>query len=328
MERGASPAERSAAFTEAPAQAPAPSNAFDGGLNPALEAAFSAIGRVRDELALLPGAGSNNSRIEMATAADIVESLAETLDRDIEVLRRLRDALTGPILTTFTGAPMTSGDFASEIVAVIERIEHSEGVVRDISATLAAHRCDLAAVIAEPQALPDDDEPMPERDIFDRAVVAATRCALESERRLAILLAGVDGTAEIAHAHGAPVADEMIAAAGQELVRRVGDLGIVYRHGQNVFAVLLPDSNLRQAVAVAEHLRRSANEQVIEAGPDGVALGRLSLSIGAAALGDDDNTATLMGRVAGCLTEAQWTGGNRVICETDPDFDQDLRRSS
>ncbi|WP_334176039.1 diguanylate cyclase [Pseudoxanthobacter sp.] len=327
MERGASPvpAERSAVPRQS---SEAGLNAFDGGLNPALEAAFSAITRVREEIALLPGAGTADARVEMATAADIVESLAETLERDIEVLKRLRDALGGPVLTAFSGAPLGADDFAGQIVSVIERIEQSEGVVRDISATLAAHRCDLAAVLADPLPMPPDNEPMPEREVFDRAVVAATRCALESERRLAVLLAGVDHCAELGRTHGQPVADDVAAAAGRMLVDCVGDLGIVYRHGPEAFAVLLPDSNLRQAVAVAEHLRRAAaGQQMVVAGLAEEALGRLSLSLGVAALSDDDNPATLMARAAGCLSEAQWSGGNRVICETDPDFEQDLRRS-
>jgi diguanylate cyclase len=49
-------------------------------------------------------------------------------------------------------------------------------------------------------------------------------------------------------------------------------------------------------------------------------LGRVTISIGVAALRPNDNSQSLIERADNCLYAAKRNGRNRVICETDPEI--------
>lgn len=308
---------------------PGGSNALEGGLNPSLEAAFAAVDGAQREISdLVTRQTGGLASGEAAALVDIVDTVTDVLDQQIETLRALRVAITGPLLDQLSQEGPTAHAVAATIVALMDKLETADRGARRLATALCDHRAELADLITPPDAdpiLPPDDEPMPERPVFDRAIATAVRCAIETDRRLAVLIVGVDRFAEIEASDGTVATEAALTAVGRTLVAGVADLGVVYRYSADMFAVILPDSNLRQAVAVGEHLRRGIAHQgdVPELGRDGE---RLSISVGASALSHEDDVASLMERVSCCLGEAQWAGGDRVMCETDPDFDIDLRR--
>jgi diguanylate cyclase len=51
-------------------------------------------------------------------------------------------------------------------------------------------------------------------------------------------------------------------------------------------------------------------------------LGRVTLSVGVAALGPGDTPQSLLERADVCLYAAKRSGRNRVICQTDPEANQ------
>ena len=94
---------------------------------------------------------------------------------------------------------------------------------------------------------------------------------------------------------------------------------IAARYGGEEFAVVLPNTVLRSAITVADHIRRAVMTKELMKRSTGEHLGRVTISVGVAALRPDDTPQTLIERADSCLYAAKRNGRNRVISETDPE---------
>jgi diguanylate cyclase len=103
----------------------------------------------------------------------------------------------------------------------------------------------------------------------------------------------------------------------------IADNDIIARYGGEEFSVVLPDTALSQAVAVAETIRRSVMAKDLIKKSTGQILGRVSISAGVSTLRTGDETDSLIERADACLYVAKRCGRNRAICETDSDYDSD-----
>ena len=98
---------------------------------------------------------------------------------------------------------------------------------------------------------------------------------------------------------------------------------IASRYGGEEFAVILPSTALRQAITVADHIRRAVMTKELMKRSTGEHLGRVTISIGVAHYHKGDTGQAFIERADACLYAAKRTGRNRVICETDPEMTSD-----
>ena len=98
------------------------------------------------------------------------------------------------------------------------------------------------------------------------------------------------------------------------------------RYGGEEFAVVLPQTVLRSAITVADHIRRAVMTKELMKRSTGEHLGRITVSVGVASLRPGDTMATLLERADACLYTAKRTGRNRVISETDPEMTRGQRQ--
>lgn len=97
-----------------------------------------------------------------------------------------------------------------------------------------------------------------ERAQFDDELDLECRRARRSGQPLALLLAGLEGLAAYRKRHGQGAADNAlrhVAGLAQQALQRPGDL--VARHGDEVFALLLPDTTAAGAAALAARLQQA-----------------------------------------------------------------------
>jgi diguanylate cyclase len=94
---------------------------------------------------------------------------------------------------------------------------------------------------------------------------------------------------------------------------------IAARYGGEEFAIVLPRTALREAITVADQIRRSVMSKELMKRSTGEHLGRVTLSIGVATHRGGDSINSLIERADACLYAAKRNGRNRVICETDPE---------
>ena len=85
------------------------------------------------------------------------------------------------------------------------------------------------------------------------------------------------------------------------------------------FAVVLPNTPLRQAITFADQIRRAVMVKELMRRSTGEHLGRVTISIGVAAFRAGETAQSFIQRADACLYAAKRNGRNRVICETDPE---------
>src|SRR5664280_1104027 len=103
------------------------------------------------------------------------------------------------------------------------------------------------------------------------------------------------------------------------LMQNVKGQDTTARYGGEEFAVILPNTVLRSAITVADHIRRGVMTKELMKRSTGEHLGRVTISVGVATLHKSDSAQSLIERTDGCLYAAKRHGRNRVMCETDPE---------
>jgi two-component system cell cycle response regulator len=144
------------------------------------------------------------------------------------------------------------------------------------------------------------------------------------EGLMARTAAGVDGPALLAldidrfksinDGYGHPGGDVVLCEISQRIARNVRPFDLVARYGGEEFVVVMPETPIAVAAAVAERLRHAiADEPIVSQDiPAGI---RVTISIGVAATlpGGDDSSAALLKRADDALYAAKHLGRNRVM---------------
>lgn len=148
---------------------------------------------------------------------------------------------------------------------------------------------------------------------FDGVLDEEIRRARRSGSPLAVLLADIDHFKRINDSYGHPFGDEclrQVAAVLTAHCQRAGDLAA--RYGGEEFVVLLPASDQRQAVVLAERIRQDIERLQLRHGDLPVAL---TISLGVATLGSTCASAeALLAAADAALYAAKHAGRNRVVC--------------
>jgi diguanylate cyclase (GGDEF)-like protein len=143
--------------------------------------------------------------------------------------------------------------------------------------------------------------------LLDKEAARAKR----SHGRLAVLFLDIDHFKRINDTYGHADGDAVICTLAELCRSAVRETDTIARLGGEEFAVLLPDTNLSDALVVAERIRQSAEQAVVETGkPCGI---RFCVSIGAAELFADTEVGhDLLARADARLYQAKTSGRNRV----------------
>lgn len=134
--------------------------------------------------------------------------------------------------------------------------------------------------------------------------------ATRSGRPLSIALLDIDRFKSINDRHGHPAGDAVLQAVADELrqVTRAGDL--LGRFGGEEFAIVMPETDLRQARWVCERLRKAIAKRNMHF-PDGT-IGRVTVSSGVALLVGEESCDHLISRADGALYQAKADGRDLV----------------
>lgn len=137
--------------------------------------------------------------------------------------------------------------------------------------------------------------------------------ALETNEAMSLMLTDIDHFKTFNDNFGHLTGDQVLRLVAMSVKRNVKGKDTTARYGGEEFAVILPNTNLRAAVTVAEHIRRAVMAKELMKRSTGEHLGRMTISIGVATLRKGDTGQSLIERADTCLYAAKRHGRNRVI---------------
>ena len=200
--------------------------------------------------------------------------------------------------------------------ALEDRLTLSKSEINNLQQSLEAMRA---------ESLTDPLTGLGNRKYFDRTMRTAIQNALQNNQPLSLLIMDIDHFKSFNDSYGHLTGDQVLRLVATSLKQTIKGQDITARYGGEEFTVVLPDTALRQALTVADHIRRAIMSKELKKKSTGEILGRVTISAGVAMLKPGDDIDSMIERADACLYAAKRNGRNRVICEADPEYAADAQ---
>lgn len=188
-----------------------------------------------------------------------------------------------------------------------ERLQASKQEINDLQVSLEAVRT---------ESLTDPLTQLANRKFFDMTLQKAIAEANEKGEALSLLLTDIDHFKAFNDTYGHLTGDQVLRLVAMSVKHNVKGKDTAARYGGEEFAIVLPSTNERAAMIVADHIRCAVMSKDLMKRSTGEHLGHVTISIGVAALGENDTAQSLIERADACLYAAKRNGRNRVMCGT------------
>jgi diguanylate cyclase len=257
-------------------------------------------GQVKDEIEQVmamidTAAGSASSYTE--SLAGMSEKIGQSQDR--EGLRTIVESLVR------TAKNMEASNHELE-----ERLNASMREIDELHVNLEAVRT---------ESLTDPLTQLANRKFFDTTLEGAIADARAKNEPLSLLLTDIDHFKTFNDSFGHLTGDQVLRLVAMSMKQNVKGQDTAARYGGEEFAIILPNTALRSAITVADHIRQAVMTKELMKRSTGEHLGRVTISIGVAMLHKNDSAQSLIERTDACLYAAKHHGRNQVMCETDPE---------
>jgi len=170
------------------------------------------------------------------------------------------------------------------------------------------------------ESLTDPLTTLANRKYFDQALEKAILDAVTKREPLSLMMTDIDHFKSFNDSYGHLTGDQVLRLVAMAVKNNVKGQDIASRYGGEEFAIILPNTVLRSATTVADHIRRAVMTKQLMKRSTHEQLGRITVSVGVATLRNGETPQSLIGRADACLYAAKRAGRNRVISEADPEI--------
>jgi len=212
---------------------------------------------------------------------------------------------------------MVQGDTFEQVMGVTRRIQSTlvelQGRLDESHAEIETLRAEVARVREE--ALSDMLTGLSNRRAFDVQLgnlICSAGQAGGATSALSLIIADIDRFKQVNDTYGHLFGDRVLRSVGQILKSNTKGRDVVARYGGEEFAVLLPETRLPGAIALAETLRSAVERGCVRRIGDENVLSRVTISLGVAAFCAPESGGEFLRRADEALYRAKREGRNRV----------------
>ena len=199
----------------------------------------------------------------------------------------------------FIMRPVERNELMARVRTQIRRHRYASELRQSVTNTLAL-------------AVTDELTGLYNRRYFDRHLSIMLEKAQSQERDMAVMLIDMDFFKAVNDTHGHDIGDAVLREFADRLRRNIRGVDLACRFGGEEFVVLMPDTDFRQAQAVAERVRHAVAERAFEA--DGSRPLGITVSVGVSLNEfDTDTPEVMLKRADVALYRAKREGRNRVV---------------
>jgi diguanylate cyclase len=149
---------------------------------------------------------------------------------------------------------------------------------------------------------------------LDEALVREISRAKRTGSKLSVVLLDIDNFKSLNDTYGHHVGDTALQHLAKIIQATVRPTDVASRFGGEEFVILLPDTDLEQAVTTIQRLQRSLTKQFFMGNNERLLI---TFSAGVALLKNDEDETTVLHRADQSMYLAKKTGKNRVMTEID-----------
>ena len=254
------------------------------------------MGEIEQVMAMIDAAAGSASQYTESLAG-MSEKLGSSKDR--EGLRTIVETLV------HTAKEMEASNQQLE-----ERLNASKQEIHELQENLEAVRT---------ESLTDPLTQLANRKYFDTTLEQAIAESESKNEPLSLMMTDIDNFKIFNDSYGHLTGDQVLKLVAMSVKQNVKGQDIAARYGGEEFAIILPNTVLRSAIVVADHIRRAVMTKELMKRSTGEHLGRVTISVGVATLHKHETAQQFLERTDSCLYAAKRHGRNRVMCETDPE---------
>ena len=249
-----------------------------------------------------------------ASVAKVLEHLNDVRDNAANYGERL-DNFTGQLSNRIERDELEKivGAVINETHKMRERSQKIVGDIKESSLEIAELRRTLDSVRRE--AHTDSLTGIANRRSFDNRMKYALHEAAETKEPMSLLMVDIDHFKKFNDSFGHQLGDKVLQLVAKILKTSIKGRDTVARYGGEEFAVILPETKLGGAAALAEQIRAAVASRRIVQKRTGEDFGTITLSIGAATLRLDESGGDLIKRADEALYLAKKDGRNCVMTE-------------
>jgi diguanylate cyclase len=265
---------------------------------------------------------------ESETIRETGHSLERAIERLMGFVKEAGDgnAEYGEALENFSGQ-LHEGSSAAEMRTVVGAIlaetkkmsERNDKLQTELVAS-TREVSELRETInnARREALTDSLTGLANRKAFDEAIRALSIEAERDTTTLALLMLDIDHFKNFNDTYGHQLGDQVLRLVGRTFTECIKGRDMAARYGGEEFAILLPQTQLKDAVKLADNIRETVAKKRIVNRQTGQSLGQITLSVGVAVYRHGEPSVDLIQRADEALYSAKRGGRNRVVYEDQP----------
>ena len=245
-------------------------------------------------------------------------NVARTLKTAGAGAKEFGDRLTGARGAMLEGAsPENVRNIVDTLVsATVEMEQHSlalEKRLTDSTREVTSLREALQTVRAE--AFTDALTAVANRKMFDTTLASVFAEDVPAGKPVSLVMGDIDFFKRINDTWGHSTGDQVIRFVANALKAKAWTQHLVARVGGEEFAVIMPDTTLRDAAAIAEQVRLAVASKRLIRRSTNEDLGQITMSFGVAAVQPGDTERSLMERADESLYASKRTGRNKVTTD-------------
>jgi diguanylate cyclase len=239
-------------------------------------------------------------------AADAGDTASQYGDALGEHGAKLRGAADASTVTAVVQALLAdTGRMQSSVNTLQTRLEETNREAKELREALQR---------AQGEALTDPLTGLTNRRGFDQ-VIATALAAPGSLSGHSLLMADIDHFKKVNDTYGHLLGDKVIRSVAQVLKATVKGRDTAARFGGEEFAILLPETPLAGARALAEHIRATIEKGRIRRPDSSEDIGGITISIGVATYVEGDSIESMIQRADLALYACKKAGRNRVMTQ-------------
>lgn len=208
-----------------------------------------------------------------------------------------------------------SGNLRKSISAVLDQTSALEEKLKASNKEINELKDDLERMRRE--AMTDGLTGIANRKLFDLELRKSSMNAMANGEDLSLLMIDVDHFKRFNDHFGHQVGDQVLKLVAVTISECIKGQDTAARYGGDEFAVILPRTNLENAIRLAEHICKRVSAKNIVNRATGERLGKITMSAGAAIYEYGEPVSQLLVRADRTVNLAKNQGHNKTLSQSD-----------